>query len=186
MKRIAMFVAIAAFSLLPVSPGHQAHANTVNLGPLTPAASVPVSQIHFGAGSVFSDVYSFSVTANASLQSILAAASFTNIVGISNFTSSLWLSGGGLLALGNTFTSGSGGATTTTSTIFYTPLLTGVGTPPVPSYEIRTSGTIIGPSGSYGGSVVIAPIPEPEIYAMMAVGLGLLGWVRRRRKPQTA
>jgi PEP-CTERM motif len=186
MKKIAMLVAIAAFSFMLVSPGHKAHANTVNLGPLTPAASVGVSQTHFGAGSVFSDVYSFSVTADASLQSILAAASFTNIVGISNFTSSLWLSGGGLLAAGNTFTSGSGGATTTTSSIFYSLLTAGVGAPPVPSYEIRTSGTIIGPSGSYGGSVVIAPIPEPEIYAMMAVGLGLLGWVRRRRKSQTA
>jgi hypothetical protein len=26
------------------------------------------------------------------------------------------------------------------------------------------------------------PIPEPEIYAMMAVGLGLMGWVARRKK----
>jgi len=29
----------------------------------------------------------------------------------------------------------------------------------------------------------ISPVPEPEIYAMMAVGLGLLGWAVRRRKP---
>ncbi len=28
----------------------------------------------------------------------------------------------------------------------------------------------------------VAPIPEPEIYAMMAVGLGLLGFVTRRKK----
>lgn len=27
-----------------------------------------------------------------------------------------------------------------------------------------------------------APIPEPEIYAMMAVGLGFVGWAARRRK----
>lgn len=26
------------------------------------------------------------------------------------------------------------------------------------------------------------PVPEPEIYAMMAVGLGLMGWVARRKK----
>jgi len=30
------------------------------------------------------------------------------------------------------------------------------------------------------------PIPEPEIYAMMGVGLGLLGWIGRRRKLQAA
>gem|GEM_PF-2635134 len=30
-------------------------------------------------------------------------------------------------------------------------------------------------------SVVTTPVPEPEIYAMMAAGLGLMGWVGRRR-----
>jgi len=29
---------------------------------------------------------------------------------------------------------------------------------------------------------VVTPIPEPEIYAMLGVGLGLLGWVGRRKK----
>ena len=28
----------------------------------------------------------------------------------------------------------------------------------------------------------ITPIPEPEIYAMLAVGLGLLGWMKRGKK----
>ena len=32
----------------------------------------------------------------------------------------------------------------------------------------------------------IAPIPEPEIYALMGIGLGLMGWVGRRRKLQAA
>jgi PEP-CTERM motif len=36
------------------------------------------------------------------------------------------------------------------------------------------------------GDAGIAPIPEPEIYAMMGIGLGLLGWVGRRRKQQAA
>lgn len=31
-----------------------------------------------------------------------------------------------------------------------------------------------------------APVPEPENYAMMLAGLGLLGWVGRRRKQQAA
>jgi len=30
-------------------------------------------------------------------------------------------------------------------------------------------------------AVVTTPVPEPEIYAMMLAGLGLMGWVRRRR-----
>jgi len=35
-------------------------------------------------------------------------------------------------------------------------------------------------------SQTIPPIPEPEIYAMMAFGLGLMGWVARRRKLKEA
>lgn len=30
------------------------------------------------------------------------------------------------------------------------------------------------------------PVPEPEIYAMMGLGLGLMGWVGRRRRQQRA
>jgi hypothetical protein len=38
--------------------------------------------------------------------------------------------------------------------------------------------------GSYGGNlnVLMAPVPEPETYAMLLGGLGLLGVVARRRK----
>lgn len=32
------------------------------------------------------------------------------------------------------------------------------------------------------GSLFSAPIPEPEIYAMMGIGIGVMGWVARRRK----
>lgn len=31
-----------------------------------------------------------------------------------------------------------------------------------------------------------SPIPEPEIYAMVGLGFGLMGWVARRRKQQAA
>ena len=46
-------------------------------------------------------------------------------------------------------------------------------------------GVITFPPGG-GPPVVVAAIPEPEIYAMMAVGLGLLGWVGRRKKLKEA
>lgn len=45
-----------------------------------------------------------------------------------------------------------------------------------------------GPDRDFDDMVIgvnVTPVPEPEIYAMMAVGLGLMGWVGRRRK-QTA
>lgn len=33
-------------------------------------------------------------------------------------------------------------------------------------------------------SPITAPVPEPETYALMLAGLGLVGWVARRRRPQ--
>lgn len=36
------------------------------------------------------------------------------------------------------------------------------------------------------GNMVVAVVPEPEIYAMMGLGLGLLGWIGRRKKPRDA
>jgi len=48
-------------------------------------------------------------------------------------------------------------------------------------FNIHTSFAL---SGEIRG--FLAPIPEPEIYAMMGVGLGLMGWIGRRRKLQAA
>lgn len=41
-----------------------------------------------------------------------------------------------------------------------------------------------GPANRYdaGTFTYVAAVPEPEIYAMMGLGLGLLGWMGRRRK----
>ena len=49
------------------------------------------------------------------------------------------------------------------------------------SYKLNVAGTRTGTYGSYAGNIGIAPIPEPETYAMMLAGLGLLGFSARRR-----
>ena len=52
------------------------------------------------------------------------------------------------------------------------------------SGEAKGSGAAITLSGTYLASItetVIASVPEPETYAMFAVGLGLIGGVARRR-----
>jgi hypothetical protein len=40
-------------------------------------------------------------------------------------------------------------------------------------------------STKFSATIAIAPIPEPETYAMMLAGLGLLGFVGRRRKQRS-
>lgn len=61
------------------------------------------------------------------------------------------------------------------------------------SYEFTTAGSYVLEVGvvnwsddnydsglAFAGSLV--PVPEPETYAMMFAGLGLLGWVAHRRR----
>ena len=38
----------------------------------------------------------------------------------------------------------------------------------------------------YLASMTVTPVPEPEVYAMLGIGLGLMGWVGRRRKRHAA
>ncbi len=50
------------------------------------------------------------------------------------------------------------------------------------SYALHIAGTSIGPA-TYSGEVAVASaVPEPETYGMMLAGLGLMGFVARRRK----
>lgn len=54
------------------------------------------------------------------------------------------------------------------------------------NYQILVSGDLSGirESGSYSGNIQITPMPEPEVYVMMLIGLGLVGLTLRQRKLQ--
>ncbi|MES2159792.1 MAG: FxDxF family PEP-CTERM protein [Pseudomonadota bacterium] len=51
------------------------------------------------------------------------------------------------------------------------------------SYYLLVSGTVRnGAAGNYVGSVAVSAVPEPAGYAMLLGGIGLVGWMARRRK----
>ena len=55
------------------------------------------------------------------------------------------------------------------------------------NYYLQVSGTLVSDTGaSFGGAVMLAPVPEPETYGMMLGGLGLLGFLAHRRKDRQA
>ena len=51
------------------------------------------------------------------------------------------------------------------------------------TYDWQTTATVTGAAGSFGSQLSVAAVPEPEEWAMMLVGTGLVGFqVRRKQK----
>jgi hypothetical protein len=52
------------------------------------------------------------------------------------------------------------------------------------NYYLQVNGNVVSDQpASFGGTVTLAaPVPEPETYGMMLAGLGVLGYLARRRK----
>ena len=51
------------------------------------------------------------------------------------------------------------------------------------AYALKVNGQVMGAGGgAFGGDLTIAPVPEPQAWAMLLAGLGLVG-VALRRKP---
>ena len=48
-------------------------------------------------------------------------------------------------------------------------------------YELRFKGFNNSGTGGYCGEIVVSPVPEPQTYAMLLIGLGLIGFSARRR-----
>ena len=135
-------------------------------------------------GAMFSDRFTFSVnsTTGMDFDAIISSISHTADTGLDVTGLSLYRAAGG---------DGSGTGTLVTSgtslqsgnidvwTLSTDNLTMG-------NYYVLVSGNIVSDaSASFGGAVMMsptAPVPEPETYGMMLAGLGVLGFLARRRK----
>jgi len=177
MKKLAVLVALLASATSSMAVDY-------NWGPHDPSENNSPNV----TGS-FSDLYTFSVTG----QSVIAGVAVSNNVVITPFPNfnitvfninnglfSLWQDngvvgiGGGDLKIGGDWVfNGTSGSTSNTVALnagnFY--------------YLVTGSAT-----GTAGGLYTIAsalqPIPEPETYALMLAGLGVIGFVASRRRPR--
>ena len=153
-----------------------------SFGTLSAPASVSFGGHQDGPGVNLSadgqDAVSFSVSNTAGSNSGTIASAIDGN-GWASFSTSLWDSSIQLVA--GTVTSLGAGAW---SSIFNYAPLTVAGSP----YSIHIDGVTLSTStqASYGGSMTISPIPEPETYAMLLAGLGLMGFVARRRQRNLA
>lgn len=123
------------------------------------------------AGNTFTDKYSFSTSVAGTLTGDVWSIGGSDVTGLSINDFSLYDAGGKLL-----------GATQLSSgnvdnwNFSYANLAAG-------SYYVLISGSALGNGAAkYTADLALAPVPEPETYAMMLGGLGLLAFTARRRK----
>jgi len=149
-------------------------ATTFDLGDMGPPGITFFGHSFSSPQASFSDTFTFTLDSGADSFGVLWDADFLSRRDVS--LSSLSLSGGGL----------SGAVTDTTPYEFtFQNLVAG-------TYSLVVNGSVSGSSGGflpsgYGGTLVTlrsvaAPVPEPETIAMMAMGLGVVGFMARRRK----
>jgi len=149
-----------------------AQANTANWG-----AHDPVEIGAFVVSGSFADYFLFNLSPAATVTSTAVANNNLNFLNIAQGQYSLWNDGG----------DGVGGAVDTLMAQFSFNGTTG-----------STFNSVVLPSGGYfykiegnanglaGGLYVLtstlAPVPEPETYAMLLAGLGVIGFIARRRR----
>lgn len=125
---------------------------------------------------VIDDKYSFDILSSTSVASAsgYVTTSFTlptgtlSILDISNFSVKLYNSANSLLG---TATKDSGG----NFVLNYGPLAA------ANDYYFNVTGKATGVGGG-NYTFTLAPVPEPESYAMLLAGLGIMGFVARRRQ----
>jgi hypothetical protein len=179
--------ALGGISFSTSAFGYSLLVNTSQSKPLIGSAAAPQLDLTYSA-----------TTSSATAASVFLYASDTDFTGSGSF----------VLALGGTNSGGSGtetgrawGGTSNTALQFsganllgaVGPLsgaatsgsVAGVLAPAVNPYSL-TIGVAINRAGAGTSTgdlnLQVSAIPEPETYALMAAGLGILGWVARRRK----
>lgn len=167
---------LAVAALLALGAGTASAASctsSFNLGSMGPPAGALLGNTFTSAGT-FTDCYSFSLNAPAQALGVTLEYDLMSMLNIDITT--IALSGGSLVGsvVGNFATPLPGG-----TGFSFSSLAAGV-------YELAISGTLTNQWGiaeaktGYFGGMTTAPVPEPETYAMMALGLGLAAFAARR------
>ena len=167
-------------AILVATAGYMAPASAVTITSTTPlgditglAKNVGNSFVAADYGSSFSDLYTFDLsTASQSVGTTVTidlsvgpltfqlsnmAIRLTDSTGATTFAMDNSMDASGALQLSANLSAGT-------------------------AYRFLVTGDVAGTSGGgYGGVLLAAPIPEADTYAMMLAGLGLVGFMARRR-----
>ena len=164
-------------ALLLASAAFSAHAADIS-NPIETVTFDEDNASFFGAkfgsqnsGNSFSDKYSFTTSVAGTLTGDVWAIGGGDTGGLSINDFSLFDANGSLLS-GTQLSSGN----IDNWNFSYANLAAG-------TYYVQVAGNVLGNGASkYAANLALAPVPEPETYAMMLGGLGLLAFTARRRK----
>ncbi len=162
--KLNQLAAIAALALSAASSMAASNniVNTVALSSDGTNQTAAFTAIHnVGSGS-FEDTFTFNVTGDFTADSIISTIGFSKVTNI-DFSS--------IMLNGNPYTQLSGNPAEVWA--LDPTKVTG----PLTLSVIGMAGS----NASYSGTLNLAPVPEPESYAMMLGALGALGFVVRRR-----
>ncbi|SDH36559.1 MULTISPECIES: FxDxF family PEP-CTERM protein [unclassified Duganella] len=121
-------------------------------------------------GDTFADKYSFSGT--GVLSAFVGAFTAPNLADAIEITNFQVFNSAGFSLDGTQWSQGSLDNWTASST----------GAIQNDSYYVLVTGKLLSAAAtSYAGTVSVSAVPEPETFAMLAAGLGLIGFVSRRR-----
>lgn len=158
-------------------------AGTFNLGLINSPANIVIGndtggdpdQLSAAAGS-FADDYLFSVDLASNFGTAVTSISISGGASFSALNSELFVKNDSNVWSSLAAHTGVQVGSTWLTSLSFSPL------DPADDYKLVISGVKAAGDSAYGGNLTVTPIPEPEIYAMMAAGLGLMGFVARRRQ----
>lgn len=159
-------LAAAAISMLALG----ANATTVDWGV---HGDLEVAAILDNPGAI-DDMITFSIPGTSNLASTTVANNLMSVLNITGGSVTLFKDNGG----GSTTNLGSYSFDGTTGSTWHSMMGLAAG-----NYFYEIKGTATGTSGGfYSISSTVTPVPEPESYAMLLAGLGVVGSLYRRRK----
>ncbi len=182
MKLIKSFVFTGIFCI-----SNGAFADTItnlSVGPLPTSLTYGNSFTSASSGSTFFDDFIFTIP-NGSANSITSSINLGTILGLTDLRARLYTGTThqtGAVALGTLMeawgTTVNYSPIVSATTVVLNPVTLDAGT-----YTLQIKGQVAGSSGgSYAGILNIVPVPEPETYAMLLAGLGLMAFMARRNK----
>jgi hypothetical protein len=158
--------------------------NVTNLGNVVSPSSFTYSNTFSGITTQkFYDDYTFSLSPASSFSSITASIELGSFFGINNISVRLFQGGGpfaaGVTPIVQVWSTPFNAAPGVTGSVS----VTNVAALASNTYTLEVRGDVVGSlGGSYTGSVNVVPVPEPETYALLLAGLGLMGTIAKRRK----